>query len=117
MRSGRFSCLTVLRFDSLQILTLAHHAEVFGGAALMSVNTAFIRLIYPQRFSVEDRHQLVLLFIYSAAAQQLLQRNPLHRILEMVIFNQRNKYYRPTGDAFLPPNGSRASKPMTCPAP
>ncbi|WXR78441.1 MFS transporter [Salmonella enterica subsp. enterica serovar Infantis] len=35
--------------DSLQMLTLARIAQGFGGAALMSVNTALIRLIYPQR--------------------------------------------------------------------
>ncbi|HDW4726667.1 TPA: MFS transporter [Salmonella enterica subsp. enterica serovar Typhi] len=35
--------------DSLQMLTLARIAQEFGGAALMSVNTALIRLIYPQR--------------------------------------------------------------------
>lgn len=34
---------------SLQMLTLARIAQGFGGAALMSVNTALIRLIYPQR--------------------------------------------------------------------
>lgn len=42
---------TVLRpSDSLQMLTLARVIQGFGGAALMSVNTALIRLIYPQRF-------------------------------------------------------------------
>ena len=35
--------------DSLHMLTLAPIAQGFGGAALMSVNTALIRLIYPQR--------------------------------------------------------------------
>ncbi len=35
--------------DSLTMLTLARIAQGFGGAALMSVNTALIRLIYPQR--------------------------------------------------------------------
>ncbi|EEA3464393.1 MFS transporter [Salmonella enterica subsp. enterica serovar Newport] len=35
--------------DSLQMLTLARIAQGFSGAALMSVNTALIRLIYPQR--------------------------------------------------------------------
>lgn len=36
--------------DSLQMLTTARVIQGFGGAALMSVNTALIRLIYPQRF-------------------------------------------------------------------
>lgn len=35
--------------DSLHMLTIARIAQGFGGAALMSVNTALIRLIYPQR--------------------------------------------------------------------
>lgn len=34
---------------SLEILTLARVAQGLGGAALMSVNTALIRLIYPKR--------------------------------------------------------------------
>lgn len=35
---------------SLEMLTLARVAQGLGGAALMSVNTALIRLIYPRRF-------------------------------------------------------------------
>ncbi len=35
---------------SLDMLTFARVAQGLGGAALMSVNTALIRLIYPQRF-------------------------------------------------------------------
>ena len=34
---------------SLEMLTFARVLQGFGGAALMSVNTALIRLIYPQR--------------------------------------------------------------------
>ncbi len=51
--------------------------------------------------------------------RQLLQQSS-HRILEMVIFNQRTVgYYRPAlAMRFLPPNGSRASKPrFDLPAP
>ncbi|EJS6989083.1 MFS transporter [Salmonella enterica subsp. enterica serovar Uganda] len=43
------SSLSCALSDSLQMLTLARIAQGFGGAALMSVNTALIRLIYPQR--------------------------------------------------------------------
>lgn len=46
-------CLTSLfcaLSTSLPMLTLARILQGFGGAALMSVNTALIRLIYPQRF-------------------------------------------------------------------
>ncbi|MDU4094676.1 MAG: MFS transporter, partial [Pantoea sp.] len=35
--------------DSLGMLTVARVMQGFGGAALMSVNTALIRIIYPQR--------------------------------------------------------------------
>ncbi|WP_395490781.1 MFS transporter [Cedecea davisae] len=45
-------CLTSLFCavsDSLPMLTFARVLQGFGGAALMSVNTALIRLIYPQR--------------------------------------------------------------------
>lgn len=36
--------------DSLGMLTFARILQGFGGAALMSVNTALIRIIYPQRY-------------------------------------------------------------------
>ena len=36
--------------DSLTMLTIARILQGFGGAALMSVNTALIRIIYPQRY-------------------------------------------------------------------
>ena len=44
-----FTSLFCAFSDSLHTLTLARIAQGFGGAALMSVNTALIRLIYPQR--------------------------------------------------------------------
>ena len=37
--------------NSLPMLTFARVLQGFGGAALMSVNTALIRLIYPQKIS------------------------------------------------------------------
>lgn len=36
--------------DSLLTLTIARVLQGFGAAAIMSVNTALIRIIYPQRF-------------------------------------------------------------------
>lgn len=36
--------------NSLEMLTFARVLQGFGGAALMSVNTALIRIIYPQRY-------------------------------------------------------------------
>ncbi len=46
-----FSCTSLLcaLSDSLTMLTLARILQGFGGAALMSVNTALLRIIYPQR--------------------------------------------------------------------
>ncbi len=47
-----FTCTSLLcaLSHSLEMLTLARVAQGLGGAALMSVNSALIRLIYPQRF-------------------------------------------------------------------
>lgn len=47
-----FTCTSLFcAFSStLGMLTLARVLQGFGGAALMSVNTALIRIIYPQRF-------------------------------------------------------------------
>ncbi|ADO48220.1 MFS transporter [[Enterobacter] lignolyticus] len=47
-----FTCTSLIcaLSHSLEMLTLARVAQGLGGAALMSVNTALIRLIYPQRF-------------------------------------------------------------------
>ncbi len=47
-----FTCTSLIcaLSHTLEMLTLARVAQGLGGAALMSVNTALIRLIYPQRF-------------------------------------------------------------------
>lgn len=45
-----FTSLVCALSRSLEMLTFARVAQGLGGAALMSVNTALIRLIYPQRF-------------------------------------------------------------------
>lgn len=45
-----FTSLACALSRSLDMLTFARVAQGLGGAALMSVNTALIRLIYPQRF-------------------------------------------------------------------
>lgn len=44
-----FTSLFCALSDSLSMLTFARVLQGFGGAALMSVNTALIRIIYPQR--------------------------------------------------------------------
>ncbi|WNN42640.1 MFS transporter [Winslowiella toletana] len=46
-----FSCTSLFcaLSSSLEMLTFARVLQGFGGAALMSVNTALIRIIYPQR--------------------------------------------------------------------
>jgi len=47
-----FTCTSLLcaLSGSLSMLTFARVLQGFGGAALMSVNTALIRIIYPQRY-------------------------------------------------------------------
>ncbi|WP_235421087.1 MFS transporter [Erwinia oleae] len=47
-----FTCTSLLcaLSDSLTTLTVSRILQGFGGAALMSVNTALIRIIYPQRY-------------------------------------------------------------------
>lgn len=45
-----FTSLFCALSSTLTTLTLARILQGFGGAALMSVNTALIRIIYPQRF-------------------------------------------------------------------
>lgn len=45
-----FTSLACALSHSLEMLTLARVAQGLGGAALMSVNTALIRLIFPKRF-------------------------------------------------------------------
>lgn len=66
--------------DSLQMLTLARVIQGFGGAALMSVNTALIRLIYPQRFLGRGMGiNSFIVAVSSAAGRQLLQQSsPSH---------------------------------------
>lgn len=106
--------------DSLQMLTLARVIQGFGGAALMSVNTALIRLIYPQRFLGGDGHKLVYCCRFFCCRADNCCSNPLHRIWKWLFLINV-----PLGIIalllamrFLPPNGSRASKPVsTCPAP
>ncbi|VEA76664.1 export protein [Salmonella enterica subsp. arizonae] len=59
--------------DSLQMLTLARIAQGFGGAALMSVNTALIRLIYP---SVIWDEAWELTLLSSLSLPPLVQQSP-----------------------------------------
>ncbi len=89
--------------DSLQMLTLARVIQGFGGAALMSVNTALIRLIYPQRFLGRGMGINSFIVAVSSAAGPTIAAAILSiASSEMVIFNQRTvRYYRPaSGDAF-----------------
>ncbi len=100
--------------DSLQMLTLARVIQGFGGAALMSVNTALIRLIYPQRFLGRGMGINSFIVAVSSAAgptiaaailsiaswKWLFLINVPCRIIALLLAMR-----------FLPPNGSRASKP------
>ncbi|MDU3157441.1 MAG: MFS transporter, partial [Hafnia alvei] len=54
--------------DSLWTLTLARVLQGFGAAAVMSVNVALVRLIYPQRFLGRGMGINALIVAVSAAA-------------------------------------------------
>ncbi len=73
--------------DTLQLLTMARIAQGIGGAALMSVNTALIRLIYPQRFL--GRGMGINSFIVRYLLQQAYdcRSHSLRSIMEVAIFN------------------------------
>lgn len=66
--------------DSLQMLTLARVIQGFGGAALMSVNTALIRLIYPQRFLGRGMgiNSFIVASLLLPGRQLLQQSSPSH---------------------------------------
>ncbi|MEN1933452.1 MFS transporter [Escherichia coli] len=89
--------------DSLQMLTLARVIQGFGGAALMSVNTALIRLIYPQRFLGRGMGINSFIVAVSSAAGPTIAAAILSiASSKWLFFNQRTvRYYRPaSGDAF-----------------
>ncbi|MDU3890638.1 MAG: MFS transporter, partial [Serratia liquefaciens] len=54
--------------DSLTTLTIARVLQGFGAAAIMSVNTALIRIIYPQRFLGRGMGINSLIVAFSSAA-------------------------------------------------
>ncbi|MGR1147231.1 MFS transporter [Escherichia coli] len=100
--------------DSLQMLTLARVIQGFGGAALMSVNTALIRLIYPQRFLGRGMGINSFIVAVSSAAGPTIAA----AILSIASWKWLFLINVPLGIIalllamrFLPPNGSRASKP------
>lgn len=100
--------------DSLQMLTLARVIQGFGGAALMSVNTALIRLIYPQRFLGRGMGVNSFIVAVSSAAGPTIAAAILSIASPKWLF----LINVPLGIIalllamrFLPPNGCRASKP------
>lgn len=100
--------------DSLQMLTLARVIQGFGGAALMSVNTALIRLIYPQRFLGRGMGINSFIVAVSSAAGPTIAA----AILSIASWKWLFLINVPLGIIalllamrFLPPNGSRASNP------
>lgn len=116
MRSGRFllSSLFCALSDSLQMLTLARVIQGFGGAALMSVNTALIRLIHPQRFLGRGMGVNSFIVAVSSAAGPTIAAAILSIASRKWLF----LINVPLGIIalllamrFLPPNGCRASKP------
>lgn len=100
--------------DSLQMLTLARVARGFGGAALMSVNTALIRLIYPQRQLGRGMGINSFIVAVSSAAGPTIAA----AILSISSWKWLFLINVPLGIIalllamrFLPPNSSRSNKP------
>ena len=100
--------------DSLQMLTLARVAQGFGGAALMSVNTALIRLIYPQRQLGRGMGINSFIVAVSSAAGPTIAA----AILSISSWKWLFLINVPLGIIalllamrFLPPNSSRSNKP------
>lgn len=100
--------------DSLHMLTLARVAQGFGGAALMSVNTALIRLIYPQRQLGRGMGINSFIVAVSSAAGPTIAA----AILSIASWKWLFLINVPLGIValmlamrFLPPNASRGNKP------
>ncbi|SCC16818.1 MFS transporter, DHA2 family, multidrug resistance protein [Kosakonia oryzendophytica] len=100
--------------DSLLTLTLARVAQGFGGAALMSVNTALIRLIYPQRRLGRGMGINSFVVAVSSAAGPTLAS----AILSVASWQWLFLVNVPLGIIalllaikFLPPNGARSTMP------
>lgn len=100
--------------DSLQMLTMARVVQGFGGAALMSVNTALIRLIFPQRHLGRGMGINSFIVAVSSAAGPTLAA----AILSVASWQWLFLINVPLGILalllamrFLPPNSSRSTKP------
>lgn len=100
--------------NSLHMLTMARVAQGFGGAALMSVNTALIRLIYPQRHLGRGMGINSFIVAVSSAAGPTLAA----AILSLASWKWLFLINVPLGIIalllamrFLPPNGTRNQKP------
>lgn len=104
MRSGRFllSSLFCALSDSLQMLTLARVIQGFGGAALMSVNTALPPDLSTTFLRVGMGINSFIVAVSSAAGPTIAAAILSIASTEMVIFNQRTVgNYRPaSGNAF-----------------
>lgn len=100
--------------DSLLTLTLARVAQGFGGAALMSVNTALIRLIYPHRSLGRGMGINSFVVAVSSAAGPTIAA----AILSVASWQWLFLINVPLGILalllaikFLPPNATRSAKP------
>ncbi|MBI0676556.1 MFS transporter [Citrobacter koseri] len=109
-----FSSLFCALSDSLEMLTLARVAQGFGGAALMSVNTALIRLIYPQRHLGRGMGINSFIVAVSSAAGPTIAA----AILSIASWKWLFLINIPLGIIalllamrFLPPNSARSAKP------
>lgn len=92
------------------MLTFARVAQGLGGAALMSVNTALIRLIYPQRFLGRGMGVLLCRCRLFGGRPDYRRSDPLPRLMAMAVLINV-----PLGIVafvlamrFLPPNSARS---------
>ena len=81
-----FTSLACALSRSLEMLTFARVAQGLGGAALMSVNTALIRLIYPQRFLGRGMGINSFVVAVSSAAGPTIAAAILPRLMAIAVF-------------------------------
>ncbi|POP44874.1 MFS transporter [Superficieibacter electus] len=109
-----FASLACALSDSLLTLTIARVAQGFGGAALMSVNTALIRLIYPPQQLGRGMGINSFVVAVSSAASPTIAAG----ILSVASWQWLFLINVPLGVIslvlalrFLPPNGARSNSP------
>ncbi len=97
--------------DSLLTLTIARVLQGFGAAAIMSVNTALIRIIYPQRFSrPRHGHQLADRRLLLGGRANGGGGDPVGRVLAVAVRHQPADRPRRAAAGHEVPAGQRPKK-------